>query len=585
MEFLNPAALYGLFLLPLLLIPYLIRRRPRRVTFSSVLLLRNLAAPGQSRPWGRLRLPPVFFLQLLVLALLIFALGDPVFLVRPVRIAILLDNSASMQALEGGKSRFEMAREEAARLIRSFGPRTRIAVFVSAPAIGKRGGDLSPAEALNLVAKLRPYDLGEPAHYGEALAQLAREGNYDRLFFVTDRPAQGQGSRVRVVSIGERKGNLAVTSFRITRASFGSSRLEARVEVTSFSSRHEKFKVTVKGEGKVLASRAGTLSPRTSTTLLFEAVLFFPYYEAELSPQDALPLDNRRFALAPVRELEILAVSPRPEAVLSLRSLPGVRVEAISPGEYEKRAGKRSLEIFHYAAPDVLPKAHALFVLPPRENPFVAVGAPLSDPKISSWREPHILTRYINFSLFRPRYARPLKPLSFGDAVIESPEGPLGLVSQHEGYRYLFLGFDPFPYLGRENIPVSIFTLNVLGWFYEGLMAPSLATGKPLEFAAHYRGGTVVTPAGEKFAVKEAGFAETFFQGIYQVSRGDKKEIFAVNLEDFKESDLLNPLPVKVARDSSSQNSSLLYPLWPYLLLCALVLLLLEWFLRPEVAL
>jgi hypothetical protein len=106
MEFLNPAALYGFLALPLLLVPYLIRRRPRRFIISSLLLFTEVGSPPSGSPWGRLRVPPVFFLQLLLLALLILALSDPVFPVLPTRIAIVLDNSASMQTLENGKTRF-----------------------------------------------------------------------------------------------------------------------------------------------------------------------------------------------------------------------------------------------------------------------------------------------------------------------------------------------------------------------------------------------------------------------------------------------------------------------------------------------
>jgi hypothetical protein len=63
MEFLNPAALYGFFALPLLLVLYLIRRKPRRVVFSSLLLfLGGQGMQATAKPWGRLRLPPVFFL-------------------------------------------------------------------------------------------------------------------------------------------------------------------------------------------------------------------------------------------------------------------------------------------------------------------------------------------------------------------------------------------------------------------------------------------------------------------------------------------------------------------------------------------
>ncbi|MFQ5540264.1 MAG: BatA domain-containing protein, partial [Candidatus Binatia bacterium] len=102
MEFLNPAGLFALSLLPILLIPYLIRGRPRRIVFSSLLLLREFPSGSSRWLWGRLRIPLLFFLQLLFLLLLALALGEPVFTIRqPQNIAIVLDNSASMQALEG----------------------------------------------------------------------------------------------------------------------------------------------------------------------------------------------------------------------------------------------------------------------------------------------------------------------------------------------------------------------------------------------------------------------------------------------------------------------------------------------------
>src|SRR3989338_6131317 len=106
MEFLNPAALYAFFLLPLLLIPYLIKRRPRRLVFSSLLLLRDLATAALGRPWGKLYLPPIFFLQLLLLVLLILALAEPVFSVRPLKVAVIIDHSPSMPAVPGRLSPF-----------------------------------------------------------------------------------------------------------------------------------------------------------------------------------------------------------------------------------------------------------------------------------------------------------------------------------------------------------------------------------------------------------------------------------------------------------------------------------------------
>ncbi len=104
MEFLNPAALFGLLALPLLLIPYLVRKKPRRLVFSSLLLFIEGGAQASSRPLGRIHLPPVFFLQVLLPLLLILALSEPVFSGRPTNVAMVLDNSTSMQAMENGRN-------------------------------------------------------------------------------------------------------------------------------------------------------------------------------------------------------------------------------------------------------------------------------------------------------------------------------------------------------------------------------------------------------------------------------------------------------------------------------------------------
>lgn len=588
MEFLNPAALYASFLLPLLLIPYLIKGRPRRLIFSSLLLLRDFSSSSSGRRWGTLRLPPIFFLQLLLLLLLILALGEPVFSVRPLNVAIVLDNSASMQALEGQKSRFKLAQEEAYDLIHAFPAGTRVDLFLTVPGLERVGEDgLATSEVLALVATLSPYDLGEPGgDYGEELYSLAKEKNYERIFFLTDHPVRGRGGAIRVISVGRPKENLAITSFQLTHPSFASSRLEARVKITNFSSKEERVKLSLKGNGKVLSTRTHTIAPRKSVIGSFAGFPAYPYYEAELELNDALALDNRRFAAPPASKgLKILGISPRPEALYSLRSIPGLGLNVISPGAYEKSGAEgHFLEIFHFSAPAVLPRSHALFIIPPDKNPLVALERPLSRPIISGWREPHPLTRYVNFALFRPTYARPLKPLSFGEAIVQSPEGPLVVAVEHQGRRYLVLGFDPFPYLGLKNLPVSIFTLNLLEWFYEGLGGSSMATGEPLRLHDQHKSGTLVTPNGENLPIARGSslFTQTLFQGLYQVVRGEEKKFVAVNLQDVQESDLMNPVPINLReKEGKSGSRSSFFSPWLYLLLLSILLLILEWFLNP----
>ncbi|HYY24789.1 MAG TPA: VWA domain-containing protein [Candidatus Udaeobacter sp.] len=589
MEFLNPTALYGLFALPLLLVPYLIRRKPRRVIFSSLLLFRELASRPSGRPWGNLRLPPIFFLQLLLLILLILALGEPVFSIHPTSIAVILDNSASMQTLENGKTRFALAKENARTLLADIGLAGKVDIYLMAPRLEKLpGSPFAPLDAAGIIAALEPYDLGEASiDYSKQISQMATEQRYDRIYLITDHPGRSQLGTVRVISVGGPKDNLAIVSFQVRRSSLANARLEGRVEVRSFSAKEQKVKVLLRGAGAVLASRELAIAAGKSASVVFDGFALHPYYEVEIEPRDALALDNRQFAVPDKsRELRILGISPRPQALASLRSIPGVMVDVISAGEYERtdRSGY-GLEIFHFSTPAVLPRTPALFILPPDNNSLVQLESPMSRPMVSSWREPHPLTRYVNFALFRPSYARSLKPKAAGESIIESPNGPLAFAAENQGVRHLVLGFDPFPYLGRENLPVSIFTMNFLDWFFDSAAGKELATGKPLSLGVTRPGDWLITPQGEKISLKPGSnnFSQAFYQGIYQLNRAGERESFAINLQDPGESDLREPSPIEIrGEETSSASPSLLFSFWPYLLLASLLLMLIEWFVNPR---
>lgn len=590
MEFLNPAALYGLLALPLLLIPYLIRRKPKRVIFSSLLLFTEPGTRSGGRPLGRLRLPLIFFLQLLLLTLLILALGEPVLSVRASNVAIVLDNSASMLTLENQQTRFALAQEKARELLADLGVTGKVDLYLTAPRLERvRGATFEPAEAAGVLAALAPYDLADtPIDYQSSLSQMAKERKYDRVFLITDHSAVGQtDTLLRVITVGQPRDNFAVNSFNISHASLVGSLLEATAEVANYSSKDERIRIALRGSGAMIASRELPVSAGKTAQATFAGFPTYPYYEVEIEVQDALPLDNRRFAVPPaVQNLRILGVSPRPQALSSLRSISGVSLDVIAPQEYDKidRSGY-GLEIFHYAAPRVLPANPALFVLPPDDNPLVDLATPVSRPIVSSWREPHPLTRYVNFALFRPAFSRPLRPQISGESIIESPAGVLVFAAQQRGFRQAVLGFDIFPYLGRENLPVSVFTLNLLDWFFQGSGAEGRVTGAPLTFGYAQQGNFLVTPRGDKITLHPGAnnFSATYWQGMYQVNRGAQRELFAVNLKNTSESDLRQPIPIEL-RDTSSAGSkvSTLFSIWPYLLLTSLFLLLIEWFVNPR---
>jgi Ca-activated chloride channel homolog len=592
MEFLNPTALYGLYALPLLLVPYLIRRKPRRVVFSSLLLFIEHGTQPTAKPWGRLRLPLLFFLQLLLLLLLILALAEPVFSVRVSNIAIVLDNSASMQAQEDGASRIELAREEARGVLADLGASGKVDVYRIVPRLQKvNNTTLSPSDALALLARLEPYDLPDvAADYGYLFHQLAADQKYERVYFITDRPARGQSGVIRVLTVGKSRDNLAVSAFTVHPSSLVNARLEARVEVANYSAQSQRVRVMIRGDGGggALANRELTVAAGRTASAAFQGLTERPYYVAEIDARDALTLDNQQFAVAAnLRSLKILGISPRPQALNSLRAIAGVSVNIVAPEDYQQtdRSGF-GLEIFHFSTPAALSSNPSLLVLPPDNNPVVRLGTPVTRAVASGWRESHPLNRYLNLTLFRPAYARPLIPQIAGETIIESPQGILAFTTERHGTKHLVLGFDPFPYLGRENLPMSIFTLNFLDWFISARGVKGQATGESFVFGTAQQELPLTTAKGEKYVVKPGSnsFANTFYQGIYQLNRGGQRQLFAINYQGTGESDLRDRKPIDLrSTDTSKHSVSTFFSFWPYLLIASLLLLVVEWFFVPPV--
>src|SRR5919198_1285574 len=118
-SFLSPLAFRLLYALPLLIVPYLLRERGRRVVVSALFLYQGLSSSARRRLWGRLQLRPLFFLQLLILLLLIAAAAQPFVQRQGGKVALVLDTSPSMQARAptGAGSIFDAAKRQAAEAL------------------------------------------------------------------------------------------------------------------------------------------------------------------------------------------------------------------------------------------------------------------------------------------------------------------------------------------------------------------------------------------------------------------------------------------------------------------------------------
>lgn len=114
------ALLLGLIALPILLL-YVLKVRLRRIPVSTNLFWKQMFDEKPPRAWWRkLRHLVSLLVQLLILALLVFAVADPFFSWQSNnarRIVLVMDSSASMQAADVKPSRFEAAKQAALKVL------------------------------------------------------------------------------------------------------------------------------------------------------------------------------------------------------------------------------------------------------------------------------------------------------------------------------------------------------------------------------------------------------------------------------------------------------------------------------------
>ena len=628
MRFIFPAAFSLLLALPLLLLPYLLRQRHPRRTVPALFLYQDIASPARRRLWGRLRLSPLFLLQLLILLLLVVIAARPVLHYDTAgKIALVLDTSASMQARSpsGRGSVFEAAKDAIRQELAVMPAESRLILFTTNPL----GAAESGADIRAVVDRIRVSDAPDPSEavLSAFLTRLRRDDEFERVLFVTDRPVtdqpethpgpEGQGGFLRTVTLDSSRPNIGLSTFRLYRSPFFPDEVHATVGIHAPEDALSQLpggQVVIE-DGQTRQRLAGLPLPPSippdrgeakggqAQSFSFSRLPLAPSYRARIlfdegEEGDGLAVDNEAYAiLPPLEEIAVLLVSPTPEVGDSLEQIPNLTLTLMTPQDYDPSAVTSASDftciLFHLTAPETLPPLPAAFFLPPDDNPLFSLGQSAQQPALTHWTHGHPLTSYVTFPLLTPAYAQALRPSGWNTPVIESTVGPLLLAGERAGRRYVVTGFDLLPYLGRRNLPASILTLNIVGWLSDrASQSTPYQTGAVLSPQSHTDSPTA--PARSVRFPRETDFqpAERALsldrQGVYTFRENGKERLVAVNLLSPEETDLgrplsLNPPVSPLIRGERSRVSPLSggnkrgVPVWPWLLLAVLVLCSLEW--------
>jgi hypothetical protein len=515
--------------------------------------------------------------------LLITAAAQPFLQEEGRKVALVLDTSASMQARvpDGEGSVFGAAKQRAAHILDAIASRDSVSVFTNTPLPALVSvPDDTRAQIQQTLERTEATDAPDPSDevMTAFFSQLLDERGFSRVFFFTDRPlAEPVGSSaLTVLALAEAQPNWGITAFRLYRSPFFPDTVDATVVIEGTAgATGGSLGIENVETGKLLQSRP--LTQGDSLSFSFPDLPLATTYRARIFADDALAVDNEAYAVLPdLTEVPVLLVTALPDTAKSLRQIPNLQLESVTPQAYQPdQAAQFALVLFHLTAPDSLPPTNAAFILPPEGNALFPLGQESTQAKVTQWTTAHPLTAYVTFSLLAPAYAEAFLPVSWCKPVVNATVGPLVLACERDGRRYVAVGFDLLPYLGKQNLPTSILTLNLLGWLADQAgQPPSLKTGTRLALqseAARIRfpRGETVSPVGGAVSLTE--------QGVYVIQEHNVERRIAASLSDAAESRLGRPLQLaSFATTPVYEPESTGRPLWPWLLVATLVLLGLE---------
>jgi hypothetical protein len=612
MELGQPWALVALLSVPAILALYMLRPRRRSVDVPALALWQE-ALRERERGLGLRRLLRNLALLLLLAAALAsaLALAVPRWL-QPVSeqrdAVVVLDVSASMQATDGGDSRFRRAREQARRFIDGLPDGARVLLVATGRHARLRSGfEADRALTHRLLDAERATDeVGRPRRALTLALSLLRSRGAGEVHFFTDAgfdDDQHPGSTSIVYHVVEGGGdpprNVAITHFDF-RAEPGRERgAQVLLGLRNYTAGAVQIPARVTLDGQTLFDGPVSVAAEGRRTLVL------PYdgralgvARARIDARDDLAADDRAFAARNVEDALRVAVVGVPDVYLDsvLRAVPRLdytRHEKPSPEALAELARRNDVVVVNGIALPALPPGRFLLLdsLPP--------SLPLEDGgRVDVTRIDSIgnsaLVQGVDLAPVQIRAARSVRVRQASPGVqplFGSGERHLAAAVLDGQRRIVYLGFD----LTRTDLPLQpafpLFFARVLDW----LRPPEnpqhrtqIAAGEPylIRVPATQPSLIMRTPSGDaaSHALRDGAlrFEDTAAAGIYRYTVGGVRRYFAVNLTDSAESDLRRraALPSPPAASDATRPARASQPLWPWLCMAALLLLTLEWLLR-----
>ncbi len=607
-----------------------LKRRPIPVPFAS-LWQRILRDKEATTLFSQLKRLLSLLLQLVLLALMLLALGDP----RPAvsattgrHVVVLIDASASMKAIDVPqppgideqpekdrhyKTRLDQGKDKIRETIRGLSGTDRMLVAqldAAVTPLSTMTGEISELE--KAVDEVRAADVRASFAAGLRFAIDSLRGlSNAEVVVVSDGAlgdaADGQGAvdlgdiKLSYVKLGEGSHNVAITGFAVRRYPLDKSRYEVLLEVTNTMDEAAEVDLELYGDGLMTDIVQLHLGAKESVSR------FYPNLsgadktlEARVklkNVKDELPVDDHAFALLPERRRARVQVVSHGNMYLDAALLLDEYLEVVNvaPEKYPGE-GKFDVTIFDGVAPKVDSSSGGVFYInpPSDENTPFKLGDKLKTEKtmplgFDELDDKNPIVRYLSLGEVFVARARALEATDKHDAAVgKSLKGTLLLAGRRKGHKFVALGFD----IRDSDLPMRVawplLVMNVVSDFIDEDTSyiSSFRTGEVWSIPASAGGKTasLKLPGGAERVVPIKDGRAVFLgqqAGFYELKLDDGATTFAANLSDPAESSIAPADSLTVGSKKSGELAGFTVgvrrELWVYFLAAVLLVTALEW--------
>ncbi|RMG42529.1 MAG: hypothetical protein D6719_06290 [Candidatus Dadabacteria bacterium] len=485
----------ALLLLPVafgfLIYVYLRHGRGERRVVSSVLIMKKLRRQSVSRK--KFFPPPRFFIELIILSLITLALSGLYLQKNSRHIAVLIDNSFSMQSkVTANKTLLDRAIEQARAMIDNSPGSNHYMLYVTSPKLMALTKEfLSGRATKSLLGNIRSEAAED--RIGSAIKKISQTGKYEKIIVFSDKKIEALSPDgklpantvfPRLVRSNKHLENLAISSL-----SFGRdirSEHSLKIKAVGYTSREivaqillERADFTTSGPAfSEMLSKTIRLNPGQPQEVRIENFkATADAYRVKLAPHsinsqytyDAIDSDSYFWFVPDQAQTTIGLISPYTINELGLNRINTLKFKKLNSTQLKTdqlTTGAFRAIIYHRTIPPVLPRYNSLIVLPPVDSPFAA-GDPTDETTLSHWDSSHALLSYLNPPALKISSLIPLRVPIWGNEIINSVSGPALIAGVSRDARVVISGFEIFPFQGRKNPALSILTLNILKWLTE----------------------------------------------------------------------------------------------------------------------